>query len=99
MIDNKKWLIDTGSPVSFGEKDSLSICNEIFKIDNIYGALNAKEFTSHIGLEVTGLIGVDILNTFDILFSINKYKITFSKNSINLEGDILPIDSFIGIPQ
>ena len=53
MIDNKKWLIDTGSPVSFGEKDSLSICNEIFKIDNIYGALNAKEFTSHIGFEVT----------------------------------------------
>ena len=29
---------------------------------------------------------------------INKYEVTFSKNSINLEGDVLPIDSFMGIP-
>ena len=98
MLDDKKWLIDTGSPASFGEEDSLSICNHIFKIENTYGALNAKELTSHIGLEVSGLIGVDILNKFDILFSINKYEATFSKNRINLEGDILSIDSFMGIP-
>ena len=98
MIDDKRWLIDTGSPVSFGDENSLSICNEIFKIENTHGTLNAKELTSHIGLEVRGLIGVDILNTFDILFSINKYEVTFSKNSINVEGDILAIDSFMGIP-
>ena len=97
-IDDKKWLIDTGSPVSFGDEDSLSICDEIFKIKNTHSTLNAKELTSHIGLEITGLIGVDILNTFDILFSINKYEITFSKNGIDLEGDILPIDSFMCIP-
>jgi len=98
MIDDKKWLIDTGSPVSFGEKDSLSICNEIFKIENTYGTLNAKELTSHIGLKITGLMAVDILNTFDILFIINKYQVTFSKNRINVKGYVLPIDSFIGIP-
>jgi len=98
ILDDKKWLIDTGSPASFGEEDSLSVCNEIFKIENTYGTLNAKELTSHIGLEVTGLIGVDILNKFDILFSINKYEATLSKNSINLEGDVLPADSFMGIP-
>ncbi len=98
ILNDKKWLIDTGSPASFGEEDSLSICNQIFKIENTYGALNAKELTSHIGLELTGLIGVDILNKFDILFSINKYEATFSKNSMNLEGDVLPIDSFMGIP-
>jgi hypothetical protein len=98
MIHGNKWLIDTGSPVSFGEEDSLSICNEVFKIENTYGALNAEEISSHIGLIVRGLIGVDILNRFDTLFSINKYEVAFSKDRINLEGDILPIDSFMGIP-
>jgi len=98
MFNNKKWLIDTGSPSSFGEKNSLSICDEIFKIENTYGALNTEELSSHIGLEVSGLIGVDILNKFDILFSINKYEVTFSTNIIHLEGNVLPIDSFMGIP-
>ena len=98
ILNDKKWLIDTGSPVSFGEEASLSICNQIFKIANTYGTLDAKELTSHIGLEVTGLIGVDILNKFDILFSINKYEVTFTNNSLNLEGDVLSIDSFMGIP-
>ena len=98
VLNDKKWLIDTGSPASFGELESLTICNTTFKIANSYGTLDAKELTSHIGLEIMGLIGVDILNKFDILFTINKYEITFSKNAIGLEGDILPIDSFMGIP-
>jgi len=98
ILDDKKWLIDIGSPASFGEENSLSICNQTFKIENTHGSLDAKELTSHIGLDVIGLIGVDILNTFDILFSINKYEVAFSKDVINLEGDVLPIDSFMGIP-
>ena len=98
ILDDKKWLIDTGSPASFGEENSLSICNQTFKIENTYGTLDAKELTSHIGLDVTGLVGVDILNTFDVLFSINKYEVTFSKYDIDVEGDVLPIDSFMGIP-
>ncbi len=77
--------------------ESLTICNQTFKIANTCGTLDTKELASHIGLDFTGLIGVDILNKFDILFNINKYEMAFSEGSIELEGDTIPIDSFIRI--
>ena len=46
-------------------------------------------FQNIIGIEVLGLIGVDMLNHFDILFDIPTGKIIFSKEEIPFQGDTL----------
>jgi len=98
VLNDQKWLIDTGSPASFGDSETLNICNQIFDLGDNYGILNTQELSSHIGLDIVGLIGVDILNSFDILFNMKKYYISFSETSLALDGEHIPIDSFMGIP-
>lgn len=98
ILDNKKWLVDTGSPVSFGEQDSLTLNDSSFDLSDAYGNLDTDALSEHIGLEVSGLIGVDILNHFDILFDIPAGSITFTREEVLWQGDTLSIDNFMGIP-
>jgi len=98
ILNDQRWLIDTGSPASFGISETLNISNQTFNLANSYGTLNAQELSSHIDLDIVGLIGVDVLNEFDILFDMKKYEISFSEAELSLDGEHIPIDSFMGIP-
>ncbi len=98
ILDNKKWLIDTGSPVSFGEPDSLTINDNSFDLSDTYGNLDTDALSEHIGIEVLGLIGVDILNHFDILLDLPSGVMSVSKEELPMEGTIVPLEQFMGIP-
>jgi len=92
------WILDTGSPQSFGDQPNISIANNIFEISPNLMGLNAKVLSELSGISVIGLIGTDILNEFNILFDVQSRQVTFSDLSLNIDGKSIPIDFVMGVP-
>ena len=80
------WILDTGSPQSFGDQPNISIANNIFEISSNLMGLNAKVLSELSGISVLGLIGTDILNEFNILFDVQSRQVTFSDLPLNIDG-------------
>ena len=97
-INDLDWLVDTGSPSSFGSIDTLEIANKTFSIQSSLLNLNPTILSQYVEHKVAGLLGTDVLNEFYIIFDIKNQKISFSIDKIDLDGEILDIDEVMGIP-
>lgn len=97
-IDHNDWLIDTGAPSSFGNVSCVTIAEKTFTVPNTYVNLTANSLSEHVGHESVGLIGVDVLNEFNVIFDVINNKIELTEEDIGLEGEILPFTDVMGIP-
>jgi hypothetical protein len=98
-MNNFNYIVDTGSPLSFGRGTVLIINGKSFSINSTGpGGFTADSISVLSGLDVDGLIGMDILIHFDVQFTRNR--ITFSDTPI-FHADTaikLPIiDMFLGV--
>ena len=101
QIDDGLWLIDTGSPNSFGTAGSLAIGDKKFTLDKKYcnfNSLTAGILSQFIGIPCLGLIGMDILRCFDIIFDIADGTIVLSASKIKYDGKGVPVEHFMSIP-
>ena len=71
---------------------------QLFNLGDTYGDLDTETLSYHIGIEVSGLIDVDILNKFNILFDLSFEVIRLSKEELLMEGTAVPMNQFMGIP-
>jgi hypothetical protein len=92
------WILDTGSPQSFGDQQNINLSNKIFEVSPNLMGLNAKVLSELCGISVIGLIGTDILNEFDILFDVQSGQVTFSDLPLNTDGKSIPIGFVMGVP-
>ena len=97
-IDGASFLIDTGAPTSFGSTRKITIGGETFDLPSSYIGLNAEELSDLTGVPTAGLLGADILNSFDVLIDVPGATITFSQEELSAGGDCLALESFMGIP-
>lgn len=97
VIGKGDWLIDTGSPASFGIT-SLSLASIEHEIANGFMGLDATSLSEQIGHPLNGLIGVDILNDYDIVFDVPAGEITISETRLQFEGVEIPTTDVMGIP-
>ena len=96
-LDRKKWLIDTGAPSSFGEVHTIELAGKDFSVPEDYMGLSASKLTEYIGVEYQGLIGVDILNNFDLAIDLGNNRLGISSEEINIDGENIPMDDFMDI--
>ena len=96
-INKQNWLIDTGSPTSFG-KNSVSLLEQNFNIAPSFMGTGADYITEHTHVECCGLLGMDILGKFRHLFNLKDNFVTIDTNNIELEGTQVIISSFMSIP-
>lgn len=92
------WILDTGSPTSFGKSAKLELAGQVFGVAQNLMGLTAGTLSSLSGLDVQGLLGTDILNAFDVLFDLPAERVTLSQSAITLEGVCMPIDMVMGVP-
>ena len=92
------WIVDTGSPQSFGDHRTVNLANKVFEVSPNLMGLDAKMLSDLSGICVQGLIGTDILNEFDILFDVPAGQMTFGDLPLNTEGKTFPIDFVMGVP-
>ena len=83
--EGRLWFIDTGSPNSFGEFQDLTIGDEKFTLDTSYCNLNSlttETLMRFVGVSCAGLLGMDILGRFDLIFDIVGGKLIISANDL-----------------
>lgn len=99
-VNTSDYIMDTGSPVSFGRGSTVRIEGKNFTIQASGGmGPTIESINSLSGLQVDGLIGMDILIHFDIRFTRNQ--VTFSSTSIHHADTAIKIpivEQALGVP-
>ena len=80
-INHFDYIVDTGSPVSFGRGGSIFINGQSFLLNHSAMNLTPDSISKLSGLRIDGVIGMDILSKFDIQFSLDE--ILFSNTVIH----------------
>jgi hypothetical protein len=60
--------------------------------------LTASKLSEHLGMQVTTLLGTDVLSRYKILLDYRNFQVSFSKYEIPFEGTEIGISNFMGIP-
>lgn len=97
-LDGERWLLDTGSPVSFGNRSELSFCGEVFPIPRAYMGMDMTTISDLIHLPCTGLLGVDILNRFDVVFDLPGNRMLMARDIPEFSGEKIPLELAMGAP-
>lgn len=108
-VDGMTFLVDTGSPLSFGFDTSgaairgLQTLNPRFRSqplpDKILQAVRSA-IHRHVSDEITGVMGMDVLAQFDVGFSLLMSTMTLSRSRRLRGGDFaLQLELFNGLPM
>jgi hypothetical protein len=98
LIEHDLFLLDTGAPESFSSTQSVTIAGQRFPLVSSYMGLTADILSGFVGVQTSGLLGADLLGTFDLIIDAPGSTVTFSTDELECDGDVVPLDSFMGIP-
>ena len=101
--DEQRVIIDTGSPTSFHDTGNLSLCGENIDVPTSFINVNSEYLTKEIGGEIHGLIGMDIISKYPILFDLKNGVIFFDDDAqyissfptYNLPGKLFYIELYV----
>ena len=97
-IGGRHWLLDTGSPESFGDIAEVSLDGKTFAIAADYMGLTASQLSGYLGHTIAGLLGADVLNSVDVVIHVDSGIATVSNEEIELQGEIHVMQEFMSIP-
>ena len=96
----KRFLIDTGSPISISDEAYIEAFNKSYKSRKTYHGANINEISNLVGCSLNALIGMDILanHVFQVDFDNNLFSLWDSlPEDIKKKEDYIDAD-FTGIP-
>lgn len=93
-----RWLLDTGSPVSFGQATTLELDGQRFTVAEEYMGLDAAGLSALVGEPLSGLLGTDILSRLDIELDLGAGWLGVSLQPLELRGVETALDEFMGLP-
>jgi len=92
------WLIDTGSPMSFGA-GVVDTGHEKHQVPTSLLGLTLGKLQEFVGQDYVGLLGVDILNRYACHFDVPNGKMTFFKEAPSSKpGKRVALDQVMGVP-
>jgi hypothetical protein len=93
-------LVDTGSPTSFGNINSVVFEGSTFELpDSMMGMVNVGSLTDFIGTAIDALIGNDILSQFDVEIAPSTNEVNFFvPGTSELQGAIFPFADSLSFP-
>jgi hypothetical protein len=97
-LDDGLWLHDTGAPSSFGRRRSIELLGQAFAAEESYMGLDAALLSEAVGIECRGLLGADILGTFDQIIDLPNARLTLAEEDLEHRGHLIRLDDFMGIP-
>lgn len=97
-LDAGLWVIDTGSPSSFGRAAEIHLGGERLEIASTAFGLDANALSDLVGAQLEGLIGNDLLGRFDLLFDLPSKTVEVGMDLPVPKGEIIPLGTFMGVP-
>jgi hypothetical protein len=97
-IDDQLWLMDTGSPLTFGDVSHLSVGDQRFAVQPSLLGVSATAISQATGVACHGLMGCDILNQFDHLWSIPHGSAVLGRDLAHPSDTTLPVVLKSGVP-
>lgn len=95
---DKRYLLDTGAPASISSFSPLELAGLSIPTVDQYLGITLESLSKNVGSPLDGMIGVDVLNQFDVLVDPAVSKITFTTDTLNLDAEPVSIENFLGIP-
>ena len=95
-VDGQKLLIDTGSPLSFANRD-IVINGTEHEVSRELMGHTADQLSEKIGFGTDGLIGADILQRYDLAIDYRRKTLLFSSD-LDPNGTRIPLHSVMGFP-
>jgi hypothetical protein len=96
--DGKICLIDTGAPCSVGNAEIVMFAGGRYPLQSTFLGRAADDLPGPIGVRIDVLMGVDILNRYDMLIDPVRQVLVFSDEELDVEGEVLPIEQAMGVP-
>jgi len=93
-----RYLLDTGSPQSFGTVGLLEISGQSMSLPGSYGGLDAHALSGLVHSRVDGLLGADVLGRFDLRIDVAGGVVEWSLEDMAPEGDQLALAFVMGVP-
>jgi Ca-activated chloride channel homolog len=97
LIKGKRILIDTGSPLSIGDRTSLDIAGKTFNLRSQMG-VTPEKLSLWMNTPIDGLLGSDTLSDFVVTLDWWQSRLTFSPGGTRLQGEQLPVELLMGTP-
>jgi hypothetical protein len=98
-IDHNLYLLDTGAPSSFSNQSEITIEDMSFNLSPEYMGLNTEKLTNLVNVNISGLLGADVLNNFDYIIDVGSSELKISKDEISFNGNEIDLTFFMGIPK
>ena len=90
-------LLDTGSPYTIHNSTSFNFLDKNYRVQTSAGAFNIENISEKMGMQITTLLGMDILKDLSIIFDYHNNQISLSEDE-DFEGEEIAININSGIP-
>lgn len=97
-IDGGDWLVDTGSPTSFGDGGAVALCGQPHHVATGYGPVTIDWVREMVGCKCAGLLGGDILNNYDFVFDLAGGSLLVTEEDLEATGVAVPLEGVMGVP-
>jgi hypothetical protein len=97
-IGQDRVLIDTGSPISVGNRSSLELLGREHPLKPAYEGATVDGIGSLVGTLITVLLGSDIMARYDLRIDLDAGEIEFSEVELQVGPDALQLDFFQWVP-
>ncbi len=98
IVGQLRLLIDTGAPSSVADSSPLAFAGRLWQTQMNYMGISPESLSTSVGTPINALIGIDILNQYDILIDPTTHALNLSEDELPLVGPSLELDNFMGIP-
>ena len=89
-LEDGDWMIDTGCPYTYSPAGRIAIDGVEREIRRDFG-VPVSRIAEETGQPVCGMLGSDVLGTHDVIFDAPHAQITFSRDTLRMDGALAPL--------
>lgn len=97
-LEGRTYIVDTGSPMTFCDAGSIELDGRRFEVAKSGFGIDIATLSGHVGREINGLLGCDILNAFDVVFDAPAGRLTLVHAEADFRGETIGIEFIMGVP-